>query len=95
MSSLGPVAAVGVLMLSFMAWLWLYSPDKESEMERWLEDNQLSQLKQHPEFSRGFIFVLLVQTPSINSTVYLNLHSVPLTVDALGECIIELIYISI
>ena len=36
---------VGVLLLSFLVWLWRYSP--EDEVGAWLEDNDLGHLGQH------------------------------------------------
>lgn len=49
MSSQGPVVVVGVLILSFLIWLWCYSPQSAvSELEAWLDDSKLSLLKQHP-----------------------------------------------
>ena len=36
---------VGILLLSFLVWLWRYSP--EDEVGAWLEDNDLGHLGQH------------------------------------------------
>ena len=36
---------VGLLLLSFLVWLWRYSP--EDEVGAWLEDNDLGHLGQH------------------------------------------------
>ena len=37
---------VGVLLLSFLLWLWRYSP--EDQVAAWLEDNHLGHIRQHP-----------------------------------------------
>lgn len=34
--------AVGVLMASFLVWLWRYSPDTEDEVSAWLEERGLA-----------------------------------------------------
>ncbi len=50
MSSQVPVTVVGgVLLVSFSIWMWCYSPGNGSDVERWLDDNKLSQLKSHPD----------------------------------------------
>ena len=43
--SVGRGTVVGVLLLSFLVWLWRYSP--EDEVGAWLEDNDLGHLGQH------------------------------------------------
>ena len=55
MSSHGPVVVVGVLILSFMVWLWSFSPhgpESEGEVVKWLNENKLGQLKDHPTIKR-------------------------------------------
>ncbi len=54
MSSQGPVTLVGILLFSFLVWLWCYSPGNESEIEKWLEENKFSQLKDHPSLQSKF-----------------------------------------
>lgn len=45
------VVVVGVLLLSFLVWLWRYSP--EDEVADWLKNNGLGQLRNHPLMKGG------------------------------------------
>ena len=37
---------MGVLILSFLVWLWSYTP--EDEVAAWLTENGLAKLRKHP-----------------------------------------------
>ena len=53
MSPSGKAAAVGVLMASFLLWLWLYdAQETEDEVAEWLEQLGLLHLRGHSPFKR-------------------------------------------
>ena len=39
--------AVGVVMASFLVWLWRYSPEAEDEVAAWLEKQGLASIRHH------------------------------------------------
>ncbi|CAI8030198.1 hypothetical protein GBAR_LOCUS17123 [Geodia barretti] len=68
MSPGGKAAAVGVLMASFLLWLWLYDARETDEVAEWLEQRGLLHLRRHRPFKH---------LSSLEELVRVDLDSLP------------------
>lgn len=89
MSPAGKAAAVGVLMASFLVWLWLYgAQETEDEVETWLKQQGLAHLRAFSPFRRESpgqnrpphrlsLSLCPVELTSLEELVRLDLDSLP------------------